>query len=218
MVLRALVQVDRFFVQERGRRELVHLADDAGAPGHVDDDDVVGIGAAQADAFRGKRVGAPVPGIPGLVDGAIFFENAQQLGDGRLPKGFAVGEGQLEGRRLQMGAQDQQVVGIDQPLFRVEAQEILWVVHQVLIERAARRDIDRGCGAAPATGATDLLPGAGDRSRITAQHGGIEMPDVDAELQRVGTDHAPHRSVAQAVLDLASLQREIPTAIAANRA
>jgi len=44
------------------------------------------------------------------------------------------------------------------------------------------------------------------------------MPDVDAELQRVGTDHAPYRSVAQAVLDLASLQREIPAAIAANRA
>ena len=92
------------------------------------------------------------------------------------------------------------------------------MVHQVLIERAARRDIDRGRGAAPATGTTDLLPGAGDRPGITAQHRGIEMPDVDAELQRVGTDHAPHRSVAQAVLDLASLQREIPTAIAANRA
>src|SRR6267143_3183873 len=92
------------------------------------------------------------------------------------------------------------------------------MIHQVLVQRAARGDVDRGCGAAPATRPADLLPGAGDRARIAAQDRGIEMTDVDPELQGVGTDDTSHRSIAQTVFDLASLQRQIPAAIAANRA
>ena len=79
------------------------------------------------------------------------------------------------------------------------------MVDQVLIERAARRHIDRGRGTTAPAGAADLLPGAGDRSGVTAENGGIEVPDVDPELERVGADHTADRSVAQTVLDLAPL-------------
>ena len=91
------------------------------------------------------------------------------------------------------------------------------MIHQVLVQRTARGDVDRGRGAAPATCPADLLPGARDRAGVAAQDRGIEMTDVDAELQRVGTNDTSHRPIAQTVLDLASLQWEIAAAIAANR-
>ena len=91
------------------------------------------------------------------------------------------------------------------------------MVDQVLIERAARRHIDRGRGTTAPPGAADLLPGAGDRSGVTTENGGIEVPDVDPELERVGADHATDRSVAQTVLDLTPLQWQVSTPVAADR-
>ena len=89
MVLHPFVEIDRLFVQKDLGGKLVHLPDHAGAAGDVDNHDVVGVGTAQAHAFRGEGVRAPVPGFPGLVDGAILLEDAEQLGDGRFAKGLA---------------------------------------------------------------------------------------------------------------------------------
>ena len=44
------------------------------------------------------------------------------------------------------------------------------------------------------------------------------MADVDAQLQGVRADHAPHRTVAESVLDLAPLQWKVATAVATDRA
>src|SRR5207302_7139860 len=114
-------------------------------------------------------------------------------------------------------AEDQQVVGVDQSLLRISPKEILRMVDEVLVERAARGYVDGGRGTAAPAGAADLLPGARDRPRVTAENGGIQVPDVDPQLERIGADHATDRPVAQAVLDLATLQRQIPTAVAADR-
>src|SRR5712691_11856975 len=116
-----------------------------------------------------------------------------------------------------MGAEDQQVVGVDQSLFRVSPKEIFGMVDEVLIQRAARGHIDGGGGTTAPSSTPDLLPGAGDRPGVAAENGGIQVPDVDPQFERVGADHATDRSVAQAVLDLAPLQREIPTPVAADR-
>ena len=89
MVLHPFVEIDRLFVQKDLSGKLVHLPDHAGAAGDVDNHDVVGVGTAQAHAFRGEGVRAPVPGFPGLVDGAILLEDAEQLSDGRFAKGLA---------------------------------------------------------------------------------------------------------------------------------
>src|SRR5438270_3506804 len=105
-----------------------------------------------------------------------------------------------------MRAEDQQVVRVDQSLLRVPSKEILGMVDEVLIERATRRHVDGGRSTTTPTGAPDLLPGAGDRPRIAAENRGIEVPDVDPQLERVGTDHASDGPIAQAVLDLAPLQ------------
>src|SRR5205807_9405078 len=53
---------------------------------------------------------------------------------------------------------------------------------------------------------------------VTAKNGGIEVPDVDSQLEGVGANHTTDRSVAQTVLDLAPLQRQVPTPIAADGA
>src|SRR5690348_3460442 len=91
------------------------------------------------------------------------------------------------------------------------------MVDEVLIERAARGHVDGGRRTTSPPGAADLLPRAGDRPRVAAKNGGIQVPDVDPQLERVGADDAAHRSVAQTVLDLAPLQREVPAPIAADR-
>src|SRR5207302_3557831 len=62
----------------------------------------------------------------------------------------------------------------------------------------------------------DLLPGAGDGARIAAEDRCIEVADVDAQLQGIGADHAAHRTVAKAVLDLAPLQRQVAAPVAAD--
>src|SRR2546425_13375263 len=116
-----------------------------------------------------------------------------------------------------MGAEDQQVVGVDQSLFRVSPKEVLGMVDEVLVQRAARGHIDGGGGTTAPSSTPDLLPGAGDRPGVAAENRGIEVPDVDPQLERVGADHAADRSIAQAVLDLAPLQREVPTPVAADR-
>src|SRR5438552_12149630 len=92
------------------------------------------------------------------------------------------------------------------------------MVDEVLVQRAARRHIDRRRRPSPAARPPNLLPGACDRAGIAAEHGSIEVADVDAQLQGVRADHAPHRTVAESVLDLTPLQWKVATAVAADRA
>src|ERR1700730_19079239 len=108
-----------------------------------------------------------------------------------------------------MRAEDQQIVGVDQSLFGVSSKEIFGMVDEVLIERAARGDIDRGCGTTTPARPPDLLPGTGDRAGVATENGRVQVPDVDPELECIGAHHATHRSVAQAVLALAPLQRKL---------
>src|SRR6202521_4680464 len=116
-----------------------------------------------------------------------------------------------------MRAEDQQIVGVDQSLFRVSSKEVFGMVDEVLIERAARGHIDGGRGTPAPPRTPDLLPGAGDRPGVATENGRVQVPDVDAEFERIGADDATHRSVAQPVLDLAALQGQVSAAIAADR-
>src|SRR5207244_9115528 len=117
-----------------------------------------------------------------------------------------------------MRAEDQQVVRVDQSLLGIAAEEIFGMIDEVLVQWAARRHVDRRRRPSPATGPPNLLPGACDRAGIAAEHGGIEVADIDAQLERVRADHAAHRTIAESVLDLAPLQRQVATAVAADRA
>ena len=85
--------------------------------------------------------------------------------------------------------------------------------HQVLIHRLVVRHEDRERRLALAAGAAGLLPGAGERRRSADQDRRVEAADVDAELERVGRDHAAELAREERLLDRAPLFRQVTAAI-----
>ena len=90
------------------------------------------------------------------------------------------------------------------------------MVDEVLVQRIAGRHVNRGRRPPPPPGPADLLPGTGDGARIAAEDRGIKVANIDPQLQGIGADHAAHRTVAKAVLDLAPLQRQVAAPVAAD--
>src|SRR4029077_6331917 len=114
-----------------------------------------------------------------------------------------------------MAGQQEQAVRIDQPLLRVGAQEVLRVADDELVEREA--------GAAkpspptrPSPGSSELLPRGGDGSWISDENRGLQAADVDAQLEGVGADDRGDIAVAQAGLDLTTVQRQVAGTIPAH--
>ena len=58
------------------------------------------------------------------------------------------------------------------------------------------------------------LPCAGNRPRIAAQHTGVQLADVNTQLQRVGGDYGANLAFAQAALNLPPQRRQIAAPIA----
>ena len=69
------------------------------------------------------------------------------------------------------------------------AQELVGVAGEELVERVLAGDVD-GQAAAAAAGAAPHLAQAGDRAGEGDADRGVELADVDPELERVGRDHA----------------------------
>ena len=81
-------------------------------------------------------------------------------------------------------------------------EQVLRVARQVLVERVARADQDRDADGSPRRPARPKrCQVAGDGARIADADHGVEVADVDAELERVGGHDAQDLAVAQAVLD-----------------
>ena len=122
-------------------------------------------------------------------------------------------EGQLERRALQVLDQDLDVVRIDARLFDGRAEQERGLARQVLVERRARRDEDADALGAPPPGAAEALPRRRDRARVAGAHHGVELADVDPELERVRGDDAEDLAVAKAPLDVAPLLGEVAAAV-----
>src|SRR5262245_117052 len=88
------------------------------------------------------------------------------------------------------------------------------MVDDVLVDRSTRRDEDADARLLAPPGTTELLPRRRDGAGIAGEDGGIEAADVDAELQRVRRHDAEDLALAQALLDRASLRRQVAAAIA----
>ena len=218
VVLARLVEVDGALVDDGRRPEQVDLADDARArPAGIDDHHVVGGGRAQRDLRGGEVLARPVPApVIGPSHVALLGEEGQQVIRGRAAEALARLEGQLEGGRPHVRQEDVQVVGIQAGLLRRPGQEVGRVARDVLVHRAARGDHDRDRRFLAAAGAAHLLPGRGHRSRVAGQHGRVEPPDVQAELEGVGAHDAQHRRVAQAGFDGPALRGQVAAAVAAQ--
>ena len=81
-----------------------------------------------------------------------------------------------------------------------------------LIERVLPGDIHRETPPAPA-GSAPHLPEARDRAGEGDADRGVELPDVDPELERVGRDDAEQLPGREPALDLLTLRGRVPGAI-----
>ncbi len=149
----------------------------------------------------------------------LVLQIIQQLRGIRQPlEQLPVLEGQLVGGAFQVVEQDIEVVGVDQRLLRRLPEEVLRVGDDVLVQRVGRRHHDQKRHAPPPPGAPGLLPGGGDGAGVAAQHAGVELADVDAQLQRVGGHHGGDAPRPQFPLDLTPLGGQVAAAIAPHPA
>ena len=112
--------------------------------------------------------------------------------------------------------QDQRLIRLDPRLLRRRIGEELRVPHHVLVQRLAARHqhADRRLLAPP--GATEALPGLGDRARVAVEHHHIQAADIHAQLQRRGADDPVHPARAHLPLHLAPLGGQVTTAVGAD--
>src|SRR5690606_9778001 len=96
-------------------------------------------------------------------------------------------------------------------------EEEIRVLDDVLIQRVAACHHERHGAPMPAACASRLLPSARHRARVAVQDAGLQLADIDAELQRVRADDPADLAAPQPALDLAPQLRQVSAAIAANR-
>ena len=113
----------------------------------------------------------------------------------------------------------QDVAGLDVRVLVIQdrrldraAEELVGMAAEELVERVLARDVD-GEPLGPPAGAPPHLAKARDRAGEGHADRGVELADVDAELERVGRDHAEEVARDEAVLDLAALLRRVARAV-----
>ncbi len=116
------------------------------------------------------------------------------------------------GGAQQVLAEDLRARGVDDRRLDRAVQELLGVAGEELVERVLAGDVD-GEAAAAAAGASPHLAQAGDGAGEGDADRGVELADVDPELERVGRDHAEQLARDQARLDLVALLRGVAGAV-----
>ena len=216
VVLLALMQIDRLFVQRGKGAGVIHFADDSRlVRGRFDDHKIVGTDAAQGDRVRRIGLAGPVPLVAGAMDESALgkvLENLSERRDRRIVSSAPNGSSNVAHCRWLMRIW--MLSGLTSPRLRRLVQEVLGMIDDVLIQRRARRHHHRHRHSAAAAGASHALPGRSDRSGIAGKHRDIEAADIDAQFQRVRRNHAANAPVAQAALDLTPLIGQIAAAIA----
>jgi hypothetical protein len=110
-VLLALDDINGLGVEGRQGGREVDLGDDLGLARDVDDDEVVGADAAEADGVGRVGLGRVEPLVLGVVEELVLLEEVEDLADLGPAEPLAVLERQLEGGALDVADEDGQVVG-----------------------------------------------------------------------------------------------------------
>ncbi len=115
-----------------------------------------------------------------------------------------------------MAQEDQQVVRLDQGVFRRASEKVLRMTGQVLVHgvRTGHQDSQRR-GLFPA-GAARLLKGCCDAARVTDQHRCVHAADVDAQFQGVGGNNSFDLAPAQAFLDGTALLGQVAATVTSH--
>src|SRR5512133_2334332 len=99
------------------------------------------------------------------------------------------------------------MIGVDQrPLGRT-LEEIFGMMREELIQWTCRGNHYSYSGFETTSGATRLLPGGSDSSRVADKDRRAQPTDIDSQFKRVCGNDGFDRSVAQSFFDLSSLDR-----------
>ncbi len=211
----AAVQVDSILVDQDGCALPVYDANDISLLRGVGDDKVVHLGGAQADSLSRVDLVGPVPLFACQSQQPLFLKEGEDLRGMRKPsERLTLGKGQLKGRAADVIHNDDQVVGIEESLLRRAPEKVVGMGYDVLVEGRGPGDQHRHRGLRPASRPSRLLPGAGDGAGIAGHNTGIQVADVDAQFQGIGGHHAQNLPLAQAPLDRAPLQWQVPPPVA----
>ncbi len=183
----------------------------------VDNGEAVGGGRAKRDR-RGGEAGPP---------GKKASVSLAQLAGGDEPAGvlFELRPEQLEivvvERRLVCGRDEMAHVDalgavIEDRGFDRTAEELLRVTTEELVERVIARDVEGEAVSLAATGPAPLLAQARDRAREGDRDRGVEVADVDAELERARRDDAEQVAAYESALDLAPLLWRVAGAVGSD--
>ena len=176
--------------------------------------EAVGRGAAQRDPGRGVVVGASRH-----ESGRALAQQARlgQLAGDRFD--VLAEELAVDARDRRLVRRAQHVAGVDLGVERVEdrrldraREEVLRMAAEELVKRVLAGDVDRQPAAATSGPAPHLLE-ARDRSGERHADRGVELADVDPELQRVGRDDPEQVAVREAGLDLLALGGRVAGAV-----
>ena len=116
-----------------------------------------------------------------------------------------------------MPAEDLRVLVVEDRRLDGALEEVVGVAAEELVERVLAGDVDGEAAAAPA-GAAPHLAQRGDGAGERDDDRGVELADVDAELQRVGRDHRAQLAADQAALQLAALLGGVAGAVGGDAA
>ena len=146
---------------------------------------------------------------------------ADQLLGVRLPAraevfGILIRQRALVCRAEQVGAEDQRALVVEDRRLHASLQEVLRVTAEELVQRVLSCQVEGQASSAPA-GPTPHLAQRGDRAGKGHNHRGVQLADVDAELQRVGRDHRAQLAAHQAALELAPLLGGVAGAVGGDQ-
>src|SRR5215813_958944 len=154
-----------------------------------------------------------MPLIAGTVNKAAIAQVLEDLRHIVPAESLVDSERQLERSALKVADDDVNIVGIDETHFRRLTQEILWMIHDELIERRTRRY--QNChrrSAAPAR-SSHALPRRCNRPGISRKHRDIQAADIDSQFQSIRGYDATNAAIPQAPLDLPSFIRQVTSTI-----
>ena len=126
--------------------------------------------------------------------------------------GVATGQRPLVRRAQKMLAEDQRALVVEDRRLDGALEEVVGVAAEELVERVLARDVDSQAPPAP-PGAPPHLAQRGDGAGEGDDDGGVELADVDAELQCVGRDHRAQLAADKAALQLAALLGGVARAV-----
>jgi hypothetical protein len=121
------------------------------------------------------------------------------------------------GGREQMAHVDQVRRVVEDRRLDRPVEELLGMAAEELVERVVARHVEREAAAAP-SGAAPLLAKARDRAGKGDRDRGVEVSDVDPELERASRDDPEKVTLGEPPLELATLLRRVAGAVGSDPA